>query len=127
MRIQIEYPFTTKWKVAYERLSKDGRRRIDFIDFNGNRSTISKARYVLSIKLGRELTSTEEADHINEIPSVDTVENLQVLSKANNIRKSHKGKTVVEHGTLSMYRYCKCLLCKAANTEYRRNWKKPNL
>lgn len=46
----------------------------------------------------------------------------------------HKSKTLVDmglqdakytdtHGTLSTYRYCKCVLCRRANAEYNREWK----
>lgn len=54
----------------------------------------------------------------------------QVLCEKCHQEKSigEKGHEVVKgtdrHGTLSMYRYCKCDLCRAAKAEYSRNYKK---
>ncbi len=52
------------------------------------RKTTSYARYLMEENLGRLLTDKEEVDHINGDFTDDRLENLQIISKADNIRKS---------------------------------------
>lgn len=52
------------------------------------RTTVSYARYLLSVKLGRYLTDDEEADHIDADKTNDSLENLQVLSREEHIKKT---------------------------------------
>jgi hypothetical protein len=54
------------------------------------RTTVSYAKYLLEQKLGRKLETHETADHINEDKSNDNIDNLQVLTRVDNIRKSKK-------------------------------------
>jgi hypothetical protein len=92
MRIELEEPFKSKWKRAYLRENDaDGRKRIDLVNSNSDRTTISYARYLMSVKLGRELAEGYEVDHINTDRTNDNIDNLQVLSK-----EEHKTKTVKE-------------------------------
>jgi hypothetical protein len=57
---------------------------------DGKKKTTSLARHLMEESLGRELTSTETVDHINGDPMDNRLENLQILSRADNIRKSAK-------------------------------------
>jgi hypothetical protein len=66
-----------------------GRSIINIVD-GGKRRTISHARYIMQQHLGRELTRQETVDHINGDPLDDSLENLQILSLADNVRKSAK-------------------------------------
>ena len=52
------------------------------------RRLISRARYRLCVKLGRELGPDEEADHVDDDFSNDALDNLQVLSGAKNRSKA---------------------------------------
>lgn len=63
----------------------------------------------------------------------EELDKCQLLCKEHHILKSIKeaGKlpaknTNNRHGTLSMYRYCKCELCVAEHTKYCREWKRNN-
>lgn len=67
---------------------KDNRKHVCIVYSNGLRKTKSYARYLLEQQLGRELTEDETADHINNDPSDDRIENLQVLSFVDNITKA---------------------------------------
>lgn len=69
----------------YER--KDGRRHVILYE-NGVRTTQSYPRYLMEQHLGRKLTENEEVDHINEDVGDDRIENLQLLSKFDNLQKS---------------------------------------
>ncbi len=93
------------WKYGYLRVSKDGRKRIDLYNSVSDRSTTSYARYILSVSLGRYLSSDEEADHINNNCSDDSFDNLQILSI-----EEHKEKTRLfcEGRT---YSSCICSFC----------------
>jgi len=51
----------------------------------------------------------------------------QLLCSRCHLRKSYASgdilPTAKDHGTLAMYRYCKCNQCRAANAKYKRDWK----
>ncbi len=51
------------------------------------RTTISYARYLMSVHLGRLLTKQEHVDHINGDKVDDRIENLQILSQLQNSLK----------------------------------------
>ena len=91
MKIELESPFKYKWKKAYLRTSKDLRKRVELYNSHSDRSTISYARYLLSVSLGRELLGIEEVDHIDGDRSNDDLSNLQILTK-----KEHSIKTTME-------------------------------
>lgn len=57
------------------------------------RHTISYARYLMSVKLGRELTKEEQVDHIDNDKTNDTIDNLQILTVQENNRKALVGLT----------------------------------
>jgi hypothetical protein len=63
-------------------------RRIVVIRYADRKTSMTYARWLLQTHLGRELARDEEADHINEDGLDDRIENLQVLTKVENIRKS---------------------------------------
>lgn len=89
--LELESPYKEVWRKAYIRESEDGRKRVDLINDATNRTTVSYARYLLAVKIGRFLTEDEEADHIDTDKSNDKIENLQVLTV-----KEHLKKTVSE-------------------------------
>lgn len=66
---------------------KDGRKHI-ILRKDGKLQTISYPRYLLEKKLGRKLLPEETVDHIDENISNNDLSNLQVLSRAENSRKS---------------------------------------
>jgi len=96
-----------------------------------HRGSMSLARYLMSVHLGRLLGQEEHVDHIDGDFTNDDIENLQILSPADNLRKSHPGPTSV-HGTLTRYSHhkCRCEPCKNAWNEhsrvYRRAWRARN-
>jgi len=89
MKIDIKYPFTKNFNRAYK-VSSQGRNTIILYNTKTkNRKTISYARYLKSCELKRELLNTEEVDHIDDIKNNDVISNLQILTKKENIRKTH--------------------------------------
>lgn len=107
MILSLESPFKEVWRKGYLRKGKDGRKRVDLVSWPHARTTVSYARYLLSVKLGRLLTENEEADHIDQDKTNDSLENLQVLTI-----DEHKAKTKEELSGLTMVA-CTCPFCGA--------------
>lgn len=110
MVLNLESPFKEIWRKAYLRVGKDGRKRVDLVNWPESRTTISYARYLLSVQLGRFLTENEEADHIDQDRTNDSLENLQVLTV-----DEHKAKTKKESSGLSTID-CICSFCSVSFT-----------
>ncbi len=111
MKIKLKSPFKEKWKFGYLRKSKDGRKRVDLFNSNTDRTTISYARYKVSVKRGVILSSRYEVDHKNGDKTDDSSRNLQVLS-----RKKHLEKTLKERPK----RKISILICPICHKEFQR-------
>lgn len=69
----------------------DGRKHvIHYDETTGKRRTQSYPRYLMEQHLGRELTSEEQVDHINNDFTDDRMENLQLLTRQANNEKSRQ-------------------------------------
>lgn len=80
----------------------DGRQHV--IHYDGkHKRTQSYPRYLMEQHLGRSLESWEEVDHINNDPTDDRIENFQLLTKPENIKKSAKK---------AEWDFCICPTCK---------------
>jgi HNH endonuclease len=76
------------------RRKSDGRSFVIHYSY-GNRTTQSYPRYLMEKHLGRKLEDWEEVDHINEDHTDDRIENFQLLTKIENIRKSSSGEELI--------------------------------
>lgn len=100
---------------------KDGRKHFVVYYSDGTRGSKSYPKWLVEQKIGRTLESWETADHINEDKTDDRLENLQVLSLSDNVKK---------HNLLNpakiYYFFCPC--CgngsKKPMNWVRGNWKK---
>ncbi len=120
---KVESPFDKEWKSAYIVTNKENRKMVCLYKDVNTRKTISYARYLLSVKLGRELTDKETADHIDENKTNDSIENLQILSIEENRNKHIELMPHNIHGTNQMYRNgCRCELCKKWHSDYTKNY-----
>lgn len=82
-------------KVYGPYLDSTKTRRIVILMYpDGTRKTTANARYLLEKHLGRALGPHEEADHIDENPLNDALENLQVLSIPSHQKKSAQARPV---------------------------------
>ncbi len=67
---------------------KEGRMQVCLIHFEtGKRTTITFAKFQMSVKLGRILTRDEEVDHKDEDKTNDDIDNLQILTTIENKAK----------------------------------------
>lgn len=95
--------------------AKEGRWYVCLVPIAGfalRRTTITMAKYKLSVKHGRVLDKKEEADHIDGDKSNDALENLQILTSKENRRKA-----VVESG-LSRPRHLRKSIIKLHSRGY---------
>lgn len=74
-------------KIHGPYLRKDGRKHIVIVHDNGVKQTQSYPRYLMERHLGRRLLPEETVDHINNDFRDDRIENLQLLTLAENTRK----------------------------------------
>ncbi len=68
------------------------------VDAENNYKCYLYSKYLMSIKLGRILSKDEEVYHINGDKSDDRIENIQVLTREDNMKKwteDNKAKYVV--------------------------------
>ena len=99
----------SKTKVYGPYTRKDGRQHV-ILYKDGVRTTVSYPKYLLEQKLGRKLESHETCDHIDNDPTNNSLDNLQVLSRLDNIRK-RAALTPKELGTFT------CPVCKCSFTK----------
>ena len=85
-----------------------------------HRTTMSYARYLMTLHLGRELTDQEEVDHIDDDYTNDVIENLQILTPEQNKAKQDKLRREQALITLT------CPQCGEEFTRFRRFTKMRN-
>jgi len=95
-RVKAEHPFSDFWlyKVWHKNEGRWQANLISVIDPD-TRTTVSYARYTMSVHLGRLLTKQEHVDHKNEDKSNDSIENLQILTPAENKEKSEAYRRIL--------------------------------
>lgn len=90
MIIELQKPYSDYWARGYLRFDKKlNRNMITFYSVEGRGKITSYARYLYSVYLGYEVPEEYEVDHINNDCSDDRIENLQLLTKEQNLYKQH--------------------------------------
>lgn len=69
---------------------QDGRAMCVLVTASGKKLTKLYAKFKLEIKLGRKLTRNDCVDHKDEDKTNDKFSNLQLLTRTDNAKKSHK-------------------------------------
>ena len=71
-------------KISKPYLRPDGRKHVIITNDDGSKTTRSYPRYLLEEKLGRALLPEETVDHIDGDHTNDSLDNLRVLTRAEN-------------------------------------------
>ena len=86
MKTKLEYPYDDY--DGYIVINSENRKNICLVNkITKNKTTISYARYLMSVKEKRKLLNSEHVDHIDGDKTNDIIENLQILSIGDNNRK----------------------------------------
>lgn len=107
MRVTTEnnrplYPWSALYDRYYISVGKNGRKFIDLRNKYGDRTSTSYARYLMAIKLGYYVPVEFDVDHINNDPSDDRIENLQLLTREENRNKYLKYRLDSMSGTIDL-------------------------
>lgn len=92
MRIPLsDYFIMLGYKVGYTVKDRDGRMDIHLIKSgrNGGRKCIAYAKYLWMSHHKMNVPERYQVDHINNDKTDDRIENLQILTRKANIKKSH--------------------------------------
>lgn len=84
MLIELQPPFKDRWKKGYLQIHRNGRKNVYLYNSDQDRTTISYARYLMSVHIGMEIPSEYEVDHKDDDKTNDVIENLQILTKEQN-------------------------------------------
>lgn len=95
MKINLEYPYNEIWDKGYIVTNPENRRTLILYNSKNDRTSTQYARYLLAVKLGRFLKEDETVDHLDGDKTNDSIDNLQVLSLADNNRKSFKKPDII--------------------------------
>jgi predicted RNA-binding Zn-ribbon protein involved in translation (DUF1610 family) len=88
----------------------------------GKKLSMSYARYMMTCHMGRVLDTAEEVDHIDGDRTNDSLENLQILTKSQNSRK-----TVTDPLAIARRRKIMWFLCPHCTTRFERQKSKSHL
>jgi HNH endonuclease len=94
------------------------KRKIIVLVSPGHRTTMSYARYLMSLHIGRELADDEEVDHVDDDCLNDAIDNLQILTPEQNREKQNR---------LRLERSLVTLTCPECHNEFTRPRQNTNL
>lgn len=89
MILELQEPFKSIYNKGYLQIHDGGRKYICLYNTQEDRTLISYARYLMSVKLGYILSDEYEVDHIDDDKTNDDINNLQILTKEQNRLKQY--------------------------------------
>lgn len=100
---------------------KDNRKHFVVFYSDGTRGSKSYSKWLLEQKIGRLLEQWETTDHIDEDKTNDDLDNLQILSRENNVKKYQE-----LHPAEFYYFFCPCCGNGSAKRmkDVKGNWRK---
>lgn len=108
MKIEIKPPYFPEFSAAYLTIGNDQRRIVNLIRKDGSRTSVSYARYQMSVAAGTHIPPHLEVDHIDNDPTNDSLDNYQLLTSAQN--KQKQAAYYQEH--VQEYRGYYCAACE---------------
>lgn len=91
-KIELLSPFKELWRFGYLVTNSENRRNVILYNSNKDRSTVSYARYLMCVSLGRILSEEEHVDHCDEDKTNDILSNLQILTPIENTKKNVRSR-----------------------------------
>ena len=89
-KLVLKIPYSADYKTGYLNVNKEPRRVVSLVRNDGSKTCTSYARYLMTCFIGKYLPKDMQVDHIDNDKMNDTVENYQLLSKADNIAKGKR-------------------------------------
>lgn len=114
-KFNLSLPYSADWRLGYLNTNSEGRKTIVLYNGSKNRSSVSYARYILAVKLGRYLTADEEAHHIDGNKKNDSIENIELVNWKTHKHSHTQGESMVQ---------ITCDGCKKSFARVIRNYKK---
>lgn len=111
MLIELEAPFKERWSKGYLQSHPNGRKYLCLYNGRKDRTIISHARYLMSVSLGRFLRADEHVDHKDDDCSNDSIDNLQILTQAENNAKK-RDQELIASGMESYWAILQCPVCE---------------
>lgn len=93
MKIELEGPYSKIWRLGYLIVEQSGRKIVLLSNSKEEKTTISYAKYLMSIKLDRLIDSTEIIGHRDDNFKNDTIDNLILTTKSE--KSTHTNQTRV--------------------------------
>lgn len=90
MKIELQKPYSDVFKSGYLLTNSEPRRVVCLVGLDGKKTSVSYARYLLSCKIGKFIEPGFHVDHIDGNKLNDSISNLQILTKKDNILKDKK-------------------------------------
>lgn len=119
MRKKADFPFNEFYLYGPIWHQRIGRYMINLVPIEkekNKRTSMSYARYVMSVNLKRILDKNENVDHVNGDKTDDRFENLQILSRKENNKKAIKEQ--------NRTRLVADIVCPMCGTTFTRNLNK---
>ncbi len=94
MKIDLEEPYKSLWKNGYLVINNQNRKNVCLVNDDSDRTTVSYARYLMSVKLGYLVPDHLEVDHKDDDKTNDDINNLQLLTpEQNKLKENLRYKT----------------------------------
>lgn len=116
MKIELQSPFKENYKSGYLNQNKEPRNLVLLVRSDNTKTTVSYARYLMSVKLNRFLEKEEVVDHIDNNKLNDVIENLQIITSKENAIKS-----VIHLNKQSINIEIECPVCGTKTFKKRKN------
>ncbi len=88
--IKTQYPWSQWYNKCHVYLDNRSNRRMVYLSSNnGKKQTTTFARYLYAVHLGEMIPDHLEVDHVNNDCTDDRVENFQLLTHEENLKKYH--------------------------------------
>lgn len=93
MKINLEGPYALLWRSGYLNEQPSGRWVVLLSNSWKEKTTISYAKYLMTVKLNRMLQPDEVVAHADENVTNDTIDNLVLTTKASVSAKTNQRRT----------------------------------